>query len=219
MQMPPCPNATQFRVATPVRRTHLRNQHIPARERVVVALSGDAEGQTLIRRAARIAARCGADLLAVHITRPGGRTAALTARLVTQRQLTESLGGTYHQLTSDDTDDIAAALLAFVRADNATQLVLGMGQRSWLSAVRPKGRIISRVIRGSTGTDVHIVSPGDGALQAESVKFSRSCGLQAQPRAADTPLPHSVKQPPCRMDDQVRPPYQKLPDPFSPSAF
>jgi two-component system sensor histidine kinase KdpD len=130
----------------------------PSRERVVVALSGGAEGQTLIRRAARIAARCGADLLAVHIIRPGGRPAALTAGLVAQRQLTESLGGTYHQLTSGDGDDVAAALLAFVRADHATQLVLGMGHPSWRSAVRPKGRIISRVIRGSTGTDVHIVT-------------------------------------------------------------
>jgi two-component system, OmpR family, sensor histidine kinase KdpD len=40
-----------------------------ARERVVVALSGGPEGRTLIRRAARIAARsAGGDLLAVHVT-------------------------------------------------------------------------------------------------------------------------------------------------------
>src|SRR5215470_11309581 len=38
----------------------------PARERVVVALRGGPEDQTLIRRAARIAALSGADLLAVH---------------------------------------------------------------------------------------------------------------------------------------------------------
>jgi len=63
----------------------------------VVALLDGAEGQTLIRRAARIAARCGADLLAVHITRPGGRAVALTALLVAQRQLTESLGGPRHR--------------------------------------------------------------------------------------------------------------------------
>ena len=42
-----------------------------ARERVVVALSGGPEGETLIRRAARIAARSGADLLAVHAAPPG----------------------------------------------------------------------------------------------------------------------------------------------------
>ena len=39
-----------------------------ARERVVVALTGGAEGETLIRRGARIAARStGGDLLAVHV--------------------------------------------------------------------------------------------------------------------------------------------------------
>ena len=40
------------------------------RERVVVALSGGPEGETLVRRAARIAARSGGDLLAVHAARP-----------------------------------------------------------------------------------------------------------------------------------------------------
>src|SRR5215469_18266554 len=43
------------------------------RERVVVALTGGPEGDTLIRRAARIAARTkGADLLAVHVARSDG---------------------------------------------------------------------------------------------------------------------------------------------------
>jgi two-component system sensor histidine kinase KdpD len=44
----------------------------PTRERVMVALTGGPEGQALIRRAARIAARSGGDLLAVHVARPGG---------------------------------------------------------------------------------------------------------------------------------------------------
>ncbi|HEY9521840.1 MAG TPA: histidine kinase, partial [Thermopolyspora sp.] len=45
------------------------------RERVVVALTGGPEGDTLIRRAARIAARVtAADLLAVHVTRTDGLT-------------------------------------------------------------------------------------------------------------------------------------------------
>ncbi len=44
-----------------------------ARERVVVALTGGPEGKTLIRRAARIAARsAGGDLLAVHVTKSDG---------------------------------------------------------------------------------------------------------------------------------------------------
>ena len=44
-----------------------------ARERVVVALTGGPEGETLIRRGARIAARAaGGDLLVVHVSRQDG---------------------------------------------------------------------------------------------------------------------------------------------------
>ena len=53
-----------------------------ARERVVVALTGGPEGKTLIRRAARIAARsAGGDLLAVHVTKSDGLTGADPAAL------------------------------------------------------------------------------------------------------------------------------------------
>ena len=70
-----------------------------ARERVVVALTGGPEGDTLIRRAARIAARSsGGDLLAVHVTKSDGLTGADPAALAAQRRLAESLGGTYHQV-------------------------------------------------------------------------------------------------------------------------
>src|SRR6201995_1025535 len=103
-----------------------------ARERVVVALTGGPEGDTLIRRAARIAARSsGGDLLAVHVTKSDGLTGADPAKLASQRQLVESVGGTYHQVVGDD---ISEALLAFARGENATQLVLGASRRSWLAA-------------------------------------------------------------------------------------
>ena len=93
----------------------------------MVALSGGPEGDTLIRRAARIAARTkGADLLAVHVTPSHGLAGADPAHLALQRVLTESLGGTYHQVVGDD---IPHALLDFARGVNATQLVLGVSRR------------------------------------------------------------------------------------------
>ena len=95
----------------------------------MVALSGGPEGETLIRRAARIAAWSAGDLLAVHAARPAGPTAAGRAALAAQRQLTVSLGGTYHQLADSD---IPAALLAFAQAEDATQLVLGVTRRTRL---------------------------------------------------------------------------------------
>src|SRR3984885_9853160 len=127
-----------------------------ARERVVVALTGGPEGKTLIRRAARIAARSsGGDLLAVHVTKSDGLTGADPAALASQRRLAESVGGTYHQVVGDD---IPEALLTFARAENATQLVLGASRRSWLTAMLTGPGIGQRTIRGSGDIDVHIVT-------------------------------------------------------------
>jgi two-component system, OmpR family, sensor histidine kinase KdpD len=126
-----------------------------ARERVVVALSGGPEGETLIRRGARIAARSGGDLLAVHAAPPGRPARSGRAVLTTQRRLAESAGGTYHQLADED---IPAALLAFAHAHNATQLVLGATSHTWRAALRPAASITSRVIRHGGGLDVHIIT-------------------------------------------------------------
>jgi two-component system, OmpR family, sensor histidine kinase KdpD len=127
-----------------------------ARERVVVALTGGPEGDTLIRRAARIAARStGGDLLAVHVTRSDGLTGANPAALAEQRRLAESLGGTYHQVVGDN---VPETLLTFARAENATQLVLGVSRRNWLSALLTGPGVSNRTIRGSGDIDVHMVT-------------------------------------------------------------
>ncbi|HSR83313.1 MAG TPA: DUF4118 domain-containing protein [Streptosporangiaceae bacterium] len=127
-----------------------------ARERVVVALTGGPEGDTLIRRAARIAARsAGGDLLAVHVTTSDGLTGADPAALARQRQLTESLGGTYHQVVGDDVPD---ALLTFARAENATQLVLGVSRRGWLASLLTGPGVSMRTMRESGDIDVHMVT-------------------------------------------------------------
>jgi two-component system sensor histidine kinase KdpD len=127
-----------------------------ARERVVVALTGGPEGDTLIRRAARIAARSsGGDLLAVHVTKSDGLTGANPAALAEQRRLAESLGGSYHQIVGDN---VPEALLTFARAENATQLVLGVSRRNWLSALLTGPGVSNRTIRGSGDIDVHMVT-------------------------------------------------------------
>ena len=126
-----------------------------ARERVVVALTGGPEGETLIRRAARIAARSsGGDLLAVHVARSDGLSGANQGTLAAQRLLVESLGGTYHQVLGDD---VPSALLSFARAENATQLVLGDSRRPSLARVFGPGTA-ANTIAASGDIDVHIVS-------------------------------------------------------------
>ncbi|MFE3883003.1 ATP-binding protein [Streptomyces lydicus] len=126
------------------------------RERVVVALTGGPEGTTLIRRAARIVDRSsGGDLLAVHITRSDGLSGSSPAALAEQRQLLESLGGSYHSVVGDD---VPAALLDFARAQNATQLVIGASRRGRLRRVlAPRG--VGKTVDGLSGDiDVHTVT-------------------------------------------------------------
>jgi two-component system sensor histidine kinase KdpD len=125
------------------------------RERVVVALTGGPEGETLLRRAARIAARsAGGDLLAVHVERSDGLRGASPDQLARQRRLAESLGGSYHLVVGEDEP---TALLDFARSENATQLVVGASRRTRLSALASPG-IGQAVVRGSGSIDVHLVT-------------------------------------------------------------
>ena len=126
------------------------------RERVVVALTGGPEGDALIRRAARIAARsAGGDLVAVHVSRSDGLADVGPAGLASQRLLVESLGGTYHSLVSED---VPNALLEFARSVDATQIVLGASRRRpWAAALAGPGTGHT-VTRLSGPIDVHIVS-------------------------------------------------------------
>jgi two-component system sensor histidine kinase KdpD len=125
------------------------------RERVVVALTGGPEGATLIRRAARIAARAkGADLLAVHVSRSDGLAGGDPALLARQRTLVEDLGGSYHQVVGTD---IPAALLDFARGVNATQLVLGASRRGRLAQIFSPGVGVTTTAESGT-IDVHLVT-------------------------------------------------------------
>jgi two-component system sensor histidine kinase KdpD len=126
------------------------------RERIVVALAGGPEGEALIRRAARIAARTvGSDLMAVHVERSDGLAGAGPADLVAQRVLLESLGGSYHSVVGDD---VPKALLTFARGVDATQIVLGVSRRrAWSAALLGPGTS-GTVTRGSGSIDVHMVT-------------------------------------------------------------
>ncbi|MFI6793354.1 DUF4118 domain-containing protein [Nonomuraea sp. NPDC050383] len=126
-----------------------------ARERVVVALTGGPEGDTLVRRAARIAGRTkGADLLALHVTTGDGLTGADPAHLARQRTLVESMGGTYHQVVGDD---VPRALLDFARGVNATQLVLGASRRGrFAQLLSPGVGVTTTALSGPI--DVHMIT-------------------------------------------------------------
>ncbi|GAB7183145.1 ATP-binding protein [Kitasatospora sp. Ki12] len=127
-----------------------------ARERIVVGLTGGPEGATLIRRAARIAARVsGGELLAVHISRSDGLVGSGSPQmLIEQRALVESLGGSFHAVLGDDP---AAGLLDFARGVNATQIVLGTSRRPGWQYLYGPG-VGTTVTREAGDIDVHMVT-------------------------------------------------------------
>lgn len=127
-----------------------------SRERIVVGLTGGAEGRTLIRRAARLAEKgAGGEVMAVYIAGSDGLTSASPKELVVQRTLVEDLGGTFHHVVGDD---IPAALLAFARGVNATQIVLGVSRRkSWQYVFGPGvGATVAR--DSGPDLDVHLIT-------------------------------------------------------------
>jgi two-component system, OmpR family, sensor histidine kinase KdpD len=118
-------------------------------ERVVVALTGGAESGTVLRRAARIAARSGsAELLAVHVLRGGGPAGVPAGALVGLRRLAEGAGASFHTVVGAD---VPTALLDFARGVDATQLVLGTSRRSRLGRLVAED-IASQVVQGAASS-------------------------------------------------------------------
>jgi two-component system, OmpR family, sensor histidine kinase KdpD len=136
------------------RRRHGIGDQWETKERVVVALTGAPGGEKLVRRAARLAQRTHGDLVGVHVQPDDGLSGLPSARLEGHRTLLVDLGGEFHHVTGTD---VAADLVEFARAQNATQLVLGASRRTrWQELAR--GSVINRVIRNSGPIDVHVIS-------------------------------------------------------------
>jgi two-component system sensor histidine kinase KdpD len=124
------------------------------RERVVVAITGAPGGETVIRRAARMAQRAKGELYGVHVSAHTGLSGPPTGELDRHRQLLKEVGGTYREVVAEDPTD---GLLTFARAEHATQLVLGSSRRSrW--AHLTTGSVINNVIRRAGEIDVHVIS-------------------------------------------------------------
>ncbi len=125
-----------------------------ARERVVVAVTGGPESETLVRRAFRIASKSSAELMVVHVVRGDGLSGVSAPQMGKVRELAASLGATLHTVVGDD---VPTALLDFAREMNATQLVVGTSRRSKWARMFDEG-IGPAVVQHSGKIDVHMVT-------------------------------------------------------------
>jgi len=141
---------------TAYRERHGIEEPWETKERIVVALSGAPEGEHLIRRASRIAARVNGEIIGVHVRTivRDGRARPVPEGLDQQRKLLQELNGQYAEVTGTD---VAAALVSFARAENATQLVLGHSGQSPVSEML-RGSTVNRAIRASGTIDVHVIT-------------------------------------------------------------
>ncbi|WP_206794286.1 DUF4118 domain-containing protein [Amycolatopsis sp. MtRt-6] len=141
-----------------------------ARERVVVAISGGRESETLIRRARRIAKRAGAELLVLQILRGDGLAGVSPQALAEYRKLAEDVGATFHTVVGDD---VPTALLDFARGVNATQVVVGTSRRSRVARLFDEG-IGATVVQESGPIDVHMVTHDESGGRLRAKLFPRS---------------------------------------------
>ena len=125
-----------------------------ARERVVVAVTGGPESETLVRRASRIASKSSAELMVVHVIRGDGLAGLSEPRMSKIRELASSLDASLHTVVGDD---VPTALLDFAREINATQLVIGTSRRSRWARIFEEG-IGPTIVQRSGKIDVHIVT-------------------------------------------------------------
>ena len=173
------------------RRAHQIQETWPAKERIVVAVTGGAESETLIRRGARLAQRAaGSELLAVHVIATDGLRSSDETRLSRAQQLVAGLGGTFHSVAGED---VAAAVVDFASGANATMIVVGVSRH---------GRV-RRLLTGTTGDriallagaiDVHLVTHDEatGSTRSPQVFSSLSRGRQLAGWIAAVVLPAAL---------------------------
>ena len=139
-----------------------------ASQRVVVALTGDPDGEHVLRRAAQIATPVGAELIGVHVREPTGLAEAEPAWLTGQRRLLGELGGHYTELAGID---VASAVLDFARNQNAHQLVLGATRRSRLQELL-RGSVINKAIRTAGPIEVHVIPARRPPRQRPAIRLT-----------------------------------------------
>ena len=137
------------------RRAHQIEQTWPTKERIVVAVTGGPESETLMRRGARLAQRAaGSELLAVHVIATDGLHSPDGRRIARAQQLVAALGGTFHSVVGED---VSAAVVDFAAGANATMIVVGVSRHGRLRRLFT-GTTGDRIASLAGAVDVHLVT-------------------------------------------------------------
>jgi two-component system sensor histidine kinase KdpD len=124
-------------------------------EHILVGAAVAPGSDRVLRRAARIAARAKGDLHVVHVIAAESSHSSDPAGLEELQTLTLSLGGQWSSLHGDD---VATTLIAFARAHNITQLVVGSDRDHRWGLGR--GGVLKHLLKQAVpaGLDIHIIA-------------------------------------------------------------
>jgi two-component system sensor histidine kinase KdpD len=126
-------------------------------ERIMVAVTGAPGNAAVIRRAARIAARVKAPLIAINVVSGDAESSqASTAEL---EELVTAVGGTWQTVEGDD---VAKTIFAAAVDQQITQIVVGTSRLTrWQSVTR--GSVIQQILRMASENDIdlHVIARRD----------------------------------------------------------
>jgi two-component system sensor histidine kinase KdpD len=142
------------------RRAHRIEASWPTKERIVVAVTGGAESETLIRRGARLAQRAaGSELMAVHVIATDGLRRRDDTAVSRAQQLVAALGGTFHVVVGED---VPSAVVDFATGANARMMVVGVSRHGRLRRLFA-GTTGDRIASLAGSVDVHLVTHSEVA--------------------------------------------------------
>jgi two-component system sensor histidine kinase KdpD len=140
---------------------------VKASGRVMVCLSSDPpRAKTLLSRGSRMAGRLNTDWFAVYVETPEEAPHLIDAEaqrhLLTNVEKAKELGAEVVRLKSDDP---AQALLDFARTHGIAHVIVGRSLQPWWKQVI-RGSVVTRLLRGGKGFDLHVVASTDGERAA-----------------------------------------------------
>jgi len=144
------------------------------RERIIVGVNSSTDVQSLLRRAARLAARSHGSLICLYVIDP--RSEPDPHALEKIRHEVHTLGGSIHELSGRD---FLASLANFAKVENATQIIIETPQIPlWEKIVRQRSLEIFSA--GLPGIDLHIVHSHKVRSQRTATYFASSISSQRQ---------------------------------------
>ncbi len=129
-------------------------------ERIMVAVTGAPGNASVIRRAARIASRVKAPLVAINVV-PNDADASAGSTTELERLVT-AVGGTWQQVQGDD---VAKTIFDAAVDQQITQIVVGTSRLTrWQSLTR--GSVIQQILRMASENDIdlHVIARRDDAI-------------------------------------------------------